>query len=375
MPRAWASTFATDVKMSRSGSTLDVVSRYPRVSTDSRHSPAVSVVGVDTVVVTGPTTPALREAMAHRRDDFNIDLSTGETTLSSSGSMTWPVGDAHPRISTRMGTDTPRMRVQVSLPRMLYGHNAELLPVGFLADGVDALLTELGRGLPSVPSIDQVQLQRLDLGRDFLGVMDTSKALIALGSRPMPRSRLNVSYDRRDGRKQTVYTGSRSSYCLRAYDKAHELQEAIRHTADRGRTALLETLAAAAIGALRFELQLQRRALRRQGLAVMRDADPQVLEDVARGYFVQAGWGEAYGGPSRLAETLTKLQATLSRADFKNLVTFMACTDLGVEHGLSPKIVDRIKPFARACAMHSPDDLELRHLDFSSGSERPAAPR
>ncbi len=326
-------------------------------------------VGVDTVAVQGPTTEALLLTLREQVLDRAVDWETGAfvDTLKLS-TMMIPVGHANARLHGFRQGGVAWLRVEVSLPTMLNGHNRNPLGLDVFPDAVEASLILLGEQLPDVPDVDRVTVQRLDLPRDFYDVQSTHTVLSALHRRHILQARVNEPRYLSDGTMQSLHRGSRSSYLVRGYDKGRELAQHARR--DRARRPLLEAWADSSLGQLRFEPQLRTPLLRRKGITTVFDAPATALEALSHEQFIKARWAEPYGGRGRVQSALHALRPTLTPAEFRNLCCFVFCTTHGLDLPLSRHVIERVRPLARRHNLLDPeDDHERRRLDFSSGRE------
>lgn len=341
----------------------------PDLPTDrDRDAPDLGV-GVDTVAVQGPTTEALLSTLREQVLDRSVDWETGAfvDTLKLS-TMIIPVGHANARLHGFRQAGLAWLRVELSLPTMLNGHNRNPLGLYVFADAVEASLILLGEQLPDVPDVDQVTIQRVDLPRDFHDVQSTHTVLSALHRRHVPHARVNEPHYLSDGTIQSLVRGSRSSWIVRGYDKGHELSQHARR--DRARRPLLDAWAQTSQGHLRFEPQIRTPLLRQKGIATVSDAPPALLTALAHERFTKARWAEPYGGRGRVQRTLEALRPSMSSADYRNLCCYVFCAMHGLDLPLSRHVIERVRPLARRHNLLDPeDDHERRRLDFSSGRE------
>lgn len=69
---------------------------------------------------------------------------------------------------------------------------------------------------------------------------------------------------------------------------------------------------------------------------------------------------------------MERLRPQLSRADYRNLCSYLYWTEHGMQIDLSRNVLDRIRPLARKHnLMDAEDDDPLRRLDFDEGRELP----
>lgn len=328
-------------------------------------------VGVDTVAVAGPTTDLLLLTLRHQQLDRDVDLETGEVIDTPTTSfVTMPVGSCSVRLHGYRHHGSPTLRIELSLPTMLHGHNRNSVRRDVLMDAVDAALASLTSDLPDVPQVDQVALQRLDLARDFRKVTSPPATLLALGSRHVPYAQHHERHHRPDGNLQCVERGSVREYLIRGYDKTYEMSRAAHRQRDPDRRQLLLDWADASPGHLRFELQLRAPLLRRKGLITMTECTPEKLDSLARDYYAKARWNTPYGSRGRVLTTLQELRPTLSRATYRNLLLYVLCQGRGIDPDLSRHALEAVRPLARRHdLLDTEDDLGPRRLDFDEGRE------
>ena len=341
----------------------------PTFPTDrDRDAPDLGV-GIDTVAVMGETTENLLFELRSQSFDRELDYDTGAIVETPRfASMDVQVALASCRLFGFRRDGRAWLRAELSLPTMLRGQNRNPLDRTLLPDAVEAALILLEDHLPDVPAMENIVVQRLDLARDFAGVQSAHSTLSAFSRRHVPYARVNDPRHRGDGTMQSLMRGSKSEYLVRGYDKGYELLGASR--TDRGRRDLLSAWAAVSEGRFRYELELRPSLLRRKGLNHMADLTPSALDAVAREYFQRARWDAPYGGSGRVESTLTELRQTLSRADYRNLCSYLYWTERGMHVDLDRKVLDRIRPLARKHnLLDKDDDRELRRLDFDSGTE------
>ena len=316
----------------------------------------------------GETTEDLLFELRHQSLDREVDRTTGEVTETPRFASTDAlVGLAWCRLVGWRRDGRAWLRVELSLPTMLNGHNRNAPDRTLLTDAVDASLFLLSEVYVDIPSVDRTVVQRLDVARNFSGVRSAHTTLTALSRRHVPYARVNESRHSR-GTMQSLLRGSSKEYLVRGYDKHAELLDKAR--TDRDRRELLTAWAQTSTGLLRFELQLRAPLLRRKGLTRMTDLTPNVLDDLARDCFQHARWNAPYGGVGRVQQTLERLRPQLSRADYRNLCSYLYWTEHGMEVDLSRNVLDRIRPLARKHnLLDGEDDGPLRRLDFDAGRE------
>ncbi|WP_162799194.1 hypothetical protein [Nocardioides sp. 616] len=259
------------------------------------------------------------------------------------------------------------MTIEFSAPTVLRGHNRDPLAVDLLADVVDLVLDDLRARLPDVPQRDQLDLQRLDLTRDFHRVPSPTAVLAALSHRVTAYAQDQANYLRPDGGMQTIVRGTKRNYLVRGYDKEYELARLARRTRNPAHRGFLEAWVEVSKGQLRFEAQLRRSELKKRGLLTMTDCVADRLEEVAEVYFERVGWSNPYGGV-RVAEQLVALAKELRPAEYRNLLTYLHAQELGVPSGLNRNVESAARATVRKYHLMDRDDGgELRRLDFKDG--------
>lgn len=328
-------------------------------------------VGVDTIAIAGPTSEDLLELLRHHQIERALDLETGELTDRRRAAYTdLRLGLSNARVRGRRVGGTCELRLELSLPKMLTGHNRDPLGRELLREAVDAALHALAEALPDVPHVDDVWVQRLDLARDFHELNSPTLTLVALSHRHVAQAQHNHQYLRPDGSMQCLERGSIREYLVRGYAKGHQLTEGARKESDPQVRRLLRLWAEVSAGQLRYELQLRARVLRRKGIRSMKDCTPDALEGLARAYYDKVGWAEPYGGDDRLRQALTELLDGLKPAQGRNLLVYVFAKQLGMQPPLTRHPLDKARALAREHNLLDPcDSSPLRRLDFDSGRE------
>jgi len=242
--------------------------------------------------------------------------------------------------------------LEASLPRLLTGTNAQLLPLGRTGEGVDALLALL-RGLDLADEQDldrdQVRVKRIDVGRDFYGIPMLASHLDALSLRGT-RGQTKVRVDKhRSGVTETLRIGAPTSWSATLYDK----------DAERGVTVPQNQL--------RFEARLLQPRMtgvwaRKNGgvVNVVSDLQPLKLELLAKGTFQTAGFDAAVWTDESLEHTVA--QMGLKPAQIVSILGFDRLRGTDVLKCLSRSTAKHYEGLLKAaeteCAVNRPNRLD-----------------
>lgn len=335
----------------------------------------VSGVGVDTISFAGPTSPAMIQQLTEQHVRRSVDLVTGEMVdkaVSGWTALSVGLGRAHVRGYYTEGN--ARVKIESSLPTMLFGHNRESLALADLEEGMAELLGAVQGRLPDLPQMHECKFTRLDLARDFHGVSNCAATLGAIQLHPVPYARPDRLYLDTQGGIATLMRGSPNEYVVRGYDKSAELAHRAR-SAPRGsdRRTYLSELAASCREQLRFEAQLKSRWLRRKELRTMGDLRAVDLVALTRHLFEATHFGAETGGGDDVGSAFSRYQdAGASDADLRNLSTYLFARTHDMDPALSRHPLSRARAAARRYGLegarnrgHEPS----RRLDFDSGTE------
>jgi hypothetical protein len=329
-------------------------------------------VGIDTAAISGPTSEALLAVLHNQYLRRDVDLATGEMTEYTDGGSTWTqIGLTRAKVSVRLYQGELHLRTELSLPTMLYGHNRNALPTALAIDALDAVLTDLGRTLPDVPSIEQCWPSRVDLARDFQGVASLSDTLTDIGRQHVRQAQHHAEYFSPNGDLQTLIRGTKGQYVVRGYGKAAELRSrGARGSADR---AFLERWAAVSEGQLRVELELRAPLLRRKGLTAVTDLTSSTLDDLAQHYFDWCRFDIVTGGATRISAQIEAEVATgTTAAEIRNLCALILSDRVGIAAPMSRNPLEDARALANRLGLLGvdvTDDREPRRLDFDTGVE------
>lgn len=324
---------------------------------------------MDTVAVVGITTEEALQELRHQRYEREIDRETGEISETATSGVTYEqIGSAWACVRGSRRNGLALLRVELSLPVMLYGQNATALPLGLLPDAIDAALVGLTWELPDVPVADAVRLVRLDLASNYL-VESVDTVLRSLSSYHVPHARHHGLFFRADGQAQTLVRGSTSEYLTRGYGKGHLLAK--QANLGHEHADVLAAWAQVSEGLLRWELELRRRRLARAGITTVADLRPGKLEALAYRYFQHTRYDATYGGQDRVKTALEKLRPQLRPAEYRSLLTYLFEQEHRMETSLGRNQLERVRPLARRHnLMGSGEGVTVeRRLDFDTGTE------
>ena len=178
-----------------------------------------------------------------------------------------------------------------SIPRLRVGNNLQPASVAETVSALDGLLHESSTFVSWGVTADGLQLNRLDLDRDFHGVPDPSTFLGNLGRLPRRRT-ARFTGDSSLNESLKVAT---TTWQATLYDKHAESNSVRREHTETARE-----------GHMRFEVRLRSKALRKQGLVRVADLQRVDLDSVVKGYFDRAGFNEVVGANEPLAVTLRR---------------------------------------------------------------------
>lgn len=345
---------------------------FPEFPSDrGEGSPDIGV-GVDTIAVIGSTSENLLFELRHQELEREVDQVTGELRETPGyGFSDVQIGLAWVRVHGGRRAGNPWLRLELSTPTMLNGHNRNPLDRSFVGDVVDAALSVLSERLPDVPQIDQVTVARLDLTRDFRDVPSPSETLARLSRLHVPHARVHRVDYQPDGAVQTLTRGSSREWLSRGYDKRVQLLQ--RAQRDPAHADLLEAWADVSVGQLRFEVEVRRPLLRRKGLVLLSDLVPDVLEELAREYFLRAQWNQIIPGPARQRRILEDLRSSgvITPAEQRNLCVLLYSNLLGMDVPLTRHPLERSTALARRFGLAGAvaEEPQQRYLDFDRGIE------
>lgn len=328
---------------------------------------------VDTISVRFPATEDLLEQLPVARMARLADDDTGEIYAETrGGEYGQQIGHELVRLYASSRTGTPLARVTFSVPKMLNLHNASGTPLMVIPHAVDAVLFCLSEELSDIPSVQEVEVVRLDLMRDFTNVEDVRGTLRAIADLPVARAeRHSRDHALDDGRLVYFLKGFARSWKVRGYDKANHLSSAARRSIhDR---PLYDAWATASAGRLRYEVELTRDLLLTKGLNTVEALeDEKALVTMAQEYFDKINFGAVTGTGTPLRAVLRELRQAGRDADARKLLVYLSSKALGEEPPMGKNSFEEARALARRHQL-SPevfaDDGEPRRLDFETGHE------
>ncbi|GAA0294655.1 phage/plasmid replication domain-containing protein [Kineococcus aurantiacus] len=280
--------------------------------TDRRQLSPASGVALDTVTVVGATTTKLvRELENHGRSRLGHEW----------GSEYVLIGDGRAHLSATTRGETPTVRLEWSVAEMLDGHNIYPMEAALLPDAVDAALTDLGRRFPDVPVIDDVELYRIDISKNYV-VESTSTTMANIARVPLVFAKYD-SRHYRDGCLQSMSRGSKTQWIARTYNKGVQMREKAAITQDKTQAAVLLALADVMDEVLRVELQARRGVLLRRRIQRIMDATPQALDALARELFTNGRLDVTTGGKLVLAQRLLEIGPELTDAQMRAVQLYL----------------------------------------------------
>ncbi len=329
---------------------------------DSGYQYPDSGVGFDTIAIAGPTSQStLYELDAVWRGE-EPNRETGELKALPPWGRTFielGMASASVRINGLPNGDLAQMRIEVSAPRMLHGHNWDGLDVSLLPDVVDHMLTGIAEHFVDVPTMDQIRIHRLDLTRDFLGVRNPPATLAAIAEHSVPHATVNERYFRPSGELQTYVRGAGRYWRVRGYDKVYE-------QASRGQSPSERT------SQLRFETELKSKWLTSRGIYTLRDVAGRDLRGVTRSFFERCRY-DVNTAATSASEIFERMKTDgVTDSAIKNVQAYL----FAKQHNCAPMMSKNPAAAARALVNRyrlTPSTLGTeafeRRLDFESGTE------
>ncbi|GAB3452221.1 hypothetical protein AB1207_20310 [Kineococcus endophyticus] len=356
----------TDIKLSKN----------PQFPTDRDQFTPPLGVGVDTIALRGPVDeqliPLLEE---HRLNRVRTNLDDPGTWTLRSGRTTIRVGAGDVRLGVnRRGNGPLELWIEFSMPRVLFGHNREALPLRQLSGLLAIVLNEIADELPVCDRRpDRYRITRLDLVRDFHQINDPASTLRAIARMPGARRARQVEWESRPGVTQTVERIVPQYWRTRCYDKRRELWA---HAQRIGgvEADILRAWSHATTGRLRWELQLNSRFLLANPVSTTAVGDRVELVILAEDFFYRSGFGDVLTGrPTILREALNAMVAEGRAHEARNVVAYLTEQLLGTEPMLSHNPRDDARAVVNRLRL-SPADLTdtdhlPRRLSFSDGTE------
>jgi hypothetical protein len=165
--------------------------------------------------------------------------------------------------------------------------------------------------------VDDIEVTRLDIVRQFHGVSDISTILDAVSV--TTGSRLSINSQHRNpstARSETVMRGVKNRWTAKLYDKQAQMLDLAKSAAPERRTGVAEA-AAEAQGVVRYEAQLRRPALKDMNITTMAHVHRKegTLQDKARDLFDRCQFGTEAGGQDKVRAALRRMRS--NAADYK----------------------------------------------------------
>ncbi|WP_374967819.1 hypothetical protein [Terrabacter sp. BE26] len=261
------------------------------------------------------------------------------------------------RVDVQAWRGAPRARLEFSAPRLLRGDNRCPATPQEVLEVVRRAYDEVGEHLPWLCDVAGLSVERLDLARDFEGVVDGPLLLDELSRVPAVRMGTQTFRSPEHSGTQTVVretTRHRGQLYCRDF---HYLDRA-RQTRSAEKKEHLRTLAAADRGVVRFELRLWHQQAVEAGAGSLSELTSSPLEDVAKRFFLdRCRFGEVVAGPaSKLRQAAEAL--TIAGAG-KELVTAFgqwALDALGLDPGRHPQTASTYRRRYQGAGL-TPSDL------------------
>lgn len=340
--------------------------------TDRWWAPLDTEVGVDTIAVRARVTERTLEALHYEFVAQRTDRDTGELRDFGKNYGRYEVAGTSAAIRGDWRGGSPSVRIELSLPAMVWGVNSDPVSPRRLLDGLAVVLDTLRQHrLPDVPLDPQVlQVHRLDLTRDFHGVASPTATLGSLAFRALPRGKHLQDYRREDGSLQTLERGAEKRHIAKLYCKGHELAVEARETDDPVHADRLAALALDRRQQLRYEVELLRPVLREKGLMTLTNcSDGDRMTELAHAFFDNVGWSTPYGG-TRVHDKLQELQGTLDRRRWNDVLAIIGAAHSGVEADLPRGRLEAARPIVNQHRLLDPEDNGVtRALDIVRGAE------
>lgn len=329
------------------------------------------VTGIDTIKVRGRITEHNFKTV---RVTQQVVADTGEVTLVHPfGEQRLPGG---PMLRLVSQGGEPFATVEFSAPRFCRGHNAQPATTDEVLAAVSEVREQASGWVAWCPTVEALEVFRLDVVRDFHGVGSPSDLLNALDYVPAQRRVVSQRYsDPVRGGAETLRRGTKGRFAATLYDKHAEVAQAARRAEAKQQAHAVDLLAAlpGVRGQVRFEASLRRPVLLEKGLRTMSDIVSTDLDAIARDKFEQMGYDKPVGGQSHLFRVLAALQGTPEYKDVPGVLGYLFCTAGGLtEPHRDPRTARRYRRLASDWGL-SPADVALTPssmlgLDFTTGT-------
>jgi hypothetical protein len=254
--------------------------------------------------------------------------------------------------------------VEVSLPKFVRGDNVDALPLEEAMEAIEELYRRVGRFVQPDPDrgghrLDLLDLQRVDLVRDFDGVTCLAGLLDGLEVVPRGSGGTTRKIRGRSGRAETLYVGT-------------DRWEAVLYS------KWLESKGLAPEGRVRFEARLRNRYLRsaearRLGAAMVTvgDLTEERIQILRRSVFERVGFHREVRTPALLARDVYATPE-LSAAEKHALWAYLTAkhfVDIGMVENTRSKYRDLSRDRGLAFGRDLADGLAAVRLDYEAGRE------
>lgn len=327
--------------------------------------------GVDTIRFRGPVPPGAFRAATKQNFTVRVDRKTGEVSplRPTVGSFKM---DSGARLEMRRIADRPTAAVEFSVPGLLRGDNARPATYGEVLAAVHATYKEAASLVEWECDVDELEVVRLDIARDFRGVVDAPTMLEQLSHLRAP-GRVDVWRTKDCAGAQTVYRRT-ERWVARLYDRGR-MYKNLAGTRGAAQERRMLALGAQEAGTVRYELELRSRLLKAEGLNRLSSLEPSVLEGYSVAYFNKLRFGDAVGGAKgriRQAATEAQTQGPDAYRSFGLGLTIAMLDSLGLPPTATSRATVRKHRAAAAAFGISAADLfeagPARRLDFQSGA-------
>lgn len=327
-----------------------------------------AVLGVDTLTFRGRVDPAALQGLPVQRHKTNIDFVTGEVLAARTSSDVDMASGVTLRVDSRRGP--VEARIEASLPRLRDGHNCHPLPISEVPELVRLLHAQASDWVQWQCAPNEVKLMRVDLVRDFEGVLDGKRLLTGLSRQAVPRIHSRAYVNPGEAQVQTL-TRFTDRWAARLYDRSGSYQQHARAT--RGHTSdSYWGLAQREAGKLRYELELKSRFLKDYALDTLPGLLATNVTDLAETYFRKAGFDRVAAlGVVGLHEAAMRLKSEGSYNQFPAVLGQLWIEALGLPQAASAPSRRNYLNKAQAAGITVEDLLQqsadTRRLDFHLG--------
>ena len=246
-------------------------------------------------------------------------------------------------------------RLQVSLPKVGRGHNANLSDPQAVPALLGYVFEEVSAHFPGLLRLEEFHLSRLDVARDFVNVADMATRMQDLSRLAPIRARHSFFADDQIG-VRTLRRWARA-WETRLYDKDHELSLQAAKDPETATAIAIEAVRRSRPNLLRFELQLNSAAIKKIG--GWHNLDKDALSVVAFDYFKRSRFDEPLGDEAILRAAEESLRSQGRIAEAIGLLKYLSSKAHGLQRVYCRNTIDKYDRLAR--------ELGLTHLDTSTG--------